>query len=80
MLYIIYDADGVNQLPVYGVYDNEEAATKAIDEIVEKMVEDCLAEDPAESGLDKSDRNWLKKDCFNSLAIQTLPEINTYKY
>lgn len=80
MLYIIYDADSANELPVYGVYDNEKAVTKAIDEIVEKMVEDCLAEDPAESGLDEDDRTWLKRDCLRSLGVQILPEINKYKY
>ena len=72
-LYIVYDADGVNEPPVYGVFTSYEDAVKACDWIVEQLVQECFAEDPAESGLDvETDRKWVEKDCRNSLAIQVI--------
>lgn len=72
-LYIVYDADGVHESPVYGVFDSEMAAEKACEAIVNLIVEECLAEDPVESGLDEEiDKEWLRKDCRNSLGIQVL--------
>lgn len=72
-LYIIYDADGVHEPPVYGVFNSKEAAEEACEVIVNLMVEECFAEDPIESGLDKEiDKEWIRKDCRNSLGIQIL--------
>ena len=59
--------------PVYGVFDSEMAAEEACETIVNLMVEECLAEDPLESGLDRDiDEAWLRKDCRSSLGIQVL--------
>ena len=72
-LYVVYDADGANELPVYGVFTSYESAVKGCDWLVEQMVKECLAEDPKESGLDAEiDKQWLIKDCRRSLAIQTI--------
>lgn len=72
-LYIIYNADGVHEPPVYGIFDSEMAAEEACETIVNLMVEECLAEDPIESGLDREiDEAWLRKECRNSLGIQVL--------
>ena len=72
-LYIVYDADGANETPVYGVFTSYESAIKGCDWLVEQMVAQCLAEDPKESGLDTElDKQWLIKDCRNSLAIQVI--------
>ena len=72
-IYIVYDGDGVSEAPVYGVFTSYESAIKACDWLVERMVAECLAEDPKESGLDPEiDREWLIKDCQRSLAIQTI--------
>ena len=72
-LYIIYDADGVSEPPVYGVFTSYENAVKACDWLVDRMVEECLAEDPEESGLDAEiDKEWLIRDCRRCLAIQTI--------
>lgn len=72
-LYIVYDADGVSEPPVYGVFTSYEDAVKACDWIVEQLVAECLAEDPVESGLDaETDRKWVEKDCRRSLAIQVI--------
>ena len=72
-LYIVYDYDGVNSTPVYGVFTSLEKAVAACKEIVEDMVCDCLAEDPKESGLNKEyDEDWLRGDCLRSLGIQVL--------
>lgn len=72
-LYIVYDADGVHEPPVYGVFDSKEAAEAACETIVNLIVEECFAEDPVESGLDEEiDKEWLRKDCRSSLGIQVL--------
>ena len=72
-LYIVYEIDGASNPNIYGVFDSKEAAEKACETIVNLMVEECLAEDPAESGLDAEiDKEWLRKDCRSSLGIQVL--------
>ena len=72
-LYVVYDADGVSEPPVYGVFTSYDEAVKGCDWLVERMVADCLAEDPKESGIDPDiDMDWLIKDCRRSLAIQTI--------
>lgn len=72
-LYIVYDAEGVHEPPVYGVFDSKEAAEEACEAIINLIVEECLAEDPAESGLDREiDEAWLRKDCRSLLGIQVL--------
>ena len=74
-LYVLYDAEGVNADPVYGVFTSYDKAKEALDKVVKKMVEECLAVDPAESGLDPDiDRNWLEWECRNSLAIDIIDE------
>ena len=74
-LYILYDADGVHEAPVYGVFTSYDAAEKGANMLVEKMVKDCLAEDPKESGIDPEyDMDWLIRDCRESLAIQILED------
>lgn len=72
-LYVVYDADGVNSTPVYGVFTSYKSAVKACDWLVEQMVAECLSEDPKESGIDaETDKEWLIKDCRRSLAIQSI--------
>ena len=72
-LYVVYDVEGVSNPPVYGVFDSKEAAEEACETIVNLVVEECLAEDSAESGLNREiDEAWLRKDCRSSLAIQIL--------
>ena len=72
-LYVVYDADRASETPVYGVFTSYESAAKGCDWLVERMVSQCLAEDPKESGIDQElDKQWLIKDCRNSLAIQTI--------
>jgi hypothetical protein len=72
-IYIVYDSDGASETPVYGVFTTYELAIKACDWLVDRMVAECLAEDPKESGLDEeTDKEWLIKDCRRGLAIQTI--------
>ena len=72
-LYIVYDADGANETPVYGVFTSYESAIKGCDWLVEQFVKKCLEIDPKESGIDpERDLEWLKKDCQKTLAIQTI--------
>ena len=72
-LYIVYDAEGVCEPPVFGVFNSKEAAEEACETIVNLVVEECFAEDPVESGLDREiDKEWLRKDCRSSLGIQIL--------
>ena len=73
-VYIIYDADGVNEPPVYGVYTNEEDAIKACEQIAKTMTEECFATNPEESGLVREyDEKHIYNECLSSLAIQVLP-------
>ena len=70
-LYIVYDAEGASEPPVFGVFTSMDKAIEGCKEIVETLVKECLAEDPKESGLDKEyDEAWLRKDCLRSLGIQ----------
>ena len=72
-LYIVYDADGVHEPPVYGVFTSKKDAIKGCDWLVEQFVKECLETEPKESGIDPEyDLEWLKEDCRRSLAIQTL--------
>lgn len=72
-LYIVYDADGAQEPPVYGVFTSMEDAIKGCNWLVEQFVKECLETDPKESGIDlEYDLDWLRKDCQRSLAIQTL--------
>ena len=74
-LYVLYDADGVNTDPIYGVFTSYTKAREALETVVKKIVEECLAVDPAESGLNSDiDKNWLEWDCRNSLGIQIIEE------
>ena len=72
-IYVVYDFDGANEAPVYGVFTSYESAVKACDWLVDRMVIQCLAKEAKESGLDvEADKEWLIKDCRRSLAIQTI--------
>lgn len=72
-LYIVYDADGAHEPPVYGVFTSTEDAIKGCDWLVEQFVKECLETDPKESGIDPEyDLDWLRKDCRRSLAIQII--------
>ena len=73
-LYVLVDADGANENPVYGVFTKYEYAQKAADWLVKRMMDDCLAVDTEESGIDvEFDLEWLDKDIRNSLKIDPLP-------
>lgn len=73
-LYVLVDADGVNENPVYGVFTKYEYAQKAADWLVKRMMDDCLEVDTKESGIDvEFDLEWLEKDIRNSLKIDPLP-------
>lgn len=72
-LYVLYDADGVNEGPVYGVFSSYDKALKAIEWEAVKMVDEMLRDnDPEDSGIDESDRGYLLKECKASFAIQCL--------
>lgn len=72
-LYIVYDADGVHEPPVYGVFTSIKDAIKGCDWLVEQFVKECLETDQKESGIDPEyDLEWLRKDCRRALAIQIL--------
>ena len=79
-LYIVYDADGASEAPVYGVFTSRRRAFEAIDEIALRCVEDMLANDPKETGVTEEDRDWLIKDTKNSFAVQVLSNVNVIEY
>ena len=73
MLYIIYDADGGSNEPVYGIYDSKEKLEKGKKELIEAWVKDVLSQDSKITGIDSSDpmdMKWLRKDIENSLNVQ----------
>ena len=73
-LYVLYDGDGVNEGPVYGVFSSYDKALKAIEWEAVKMVNEMLRNnDPEDSGIDESDRSYLLKDCKASFAIYISP-------
>ena len=79
-LYAIYDADGVSDAPIYGIFTSMDKANEACDSIVKRMAEESLAEDQKESGITADDYDWLIKDCRSSLAIQIVDNIDYIYY
>ena len=69
-VYILIDSDIDSKRCIHGVFADFSLAEAHKQALAMQFTEDCLAEDPAESGLDESDRGWLYKECFNSLEIQ----------
>ena len=82
-LYIVYDYDGVNTTPVYGVFTSMEKAIEACKDLVEDMVCDCLAEDPRPSYQDEPERIYgmafggyeikfrVEQDILTVLSVET---------
>ena len=69
--YVVYDADGGSTDYVIGLFDNQEALKRGIDNWVENELELCFAEDPKESGLDReTDEKWLRKQIKESIGIK----------
>lgn len=74
--YVIYDKEGASTNPIYGIYNDRDAAEAAIDRLAEKFTDDCFKEDPVESGLCAGDRPWVLRQCRDSLAIQEIKIMN----
>ena len=73
-VYVIYDYDGVNEKPVYGVFTDLDEALKACKEIAKTITEEYFSDNPEESGLDREyEEKAIYNDCLRSLAIQVLP-------
>ena len=69
--YVVYDADGGSTDCVIGLFDNQEALERGIDNWVENELKLCFAEDPKESGLDReTDEKWLRKQIKESIGIK----------
>ena len=75
-LYVVYDAEGANDKPIYGVFQYKHLAEAACELLAKKWTEDLFAADPKETGLDESDRPWVEQQCLAGLAIQELNGIN----
>ena len=69
-VYILIDSDVDSKRCIHGVFADSSLAIAHQRALAMKFTEECLATDPAESGLDESDRGWLYDECFNSLEIQ----------
>ena len=54
---------------VVGVYSSLELAEASLKATVDKAVDDILADDPAETGVNESDRDWLIEDCYKTFTI-----------
>lgn len=75
-LYVLYDAEGVNSKPIYGIFTDYEFAAQAKKDLATKWADEALADDPAETGLDANDRDWLIKDCERIIGIQAISDID----
>ncbi len=75
-LYVLYDAEGASSKPVYGIFTDFEFAVQAKKDLAIKWADEMLADDPTETGLDASDRDWLIKDCERIIGIQEISDID----
>lgn len=75
-LYVVYDAEGANDKPIYGVFQYKNLAEAACELLAKKWTDELLAADPEETGLDETDRPWVERQCRAALAIQELDDIN----
>jgi hypothetical protein len=75
-LYVLYDAEGASEAPIYGVFTSYDYAEDAANELCIKWVDEALAEPAEETGLTADDRDWLIKTCRKSLAIQMIEDID----
>ena len=71
-LYVVYDSEGANEPPCYGVFISRRDAIEAIDKLTHDFVEEILAAPVEETGVTENDRDWLIKDTRKSFAIQIL--------
>ena len=76
----IYDADHVNEKPIFGIFESEETARENCLYIAADMADEVLCGDPAETGMTIEDRDWLINDCLRSLDIQEIKELNCYSF
>ena len=75
-LYVLYDADGVSEKPIYGVFTEYDFAIQAKKDLAIKWADESLAGDPVETGLDTNDRDWLIKDYESAIGIQAIEDID----
>ena len=75
-LYVLYDADGVSDKPIYGVFTEYDFAIQAKKDLAIKWADESLADDPVETGLDANDRDWLIQDCESAIGIQAIEDID----
>ena len=75
-LYVLYDAEGTSKNPIYGVFTDYDYAVQAKKDLAIKWTNEILAGDPAETGLDASDRGWLLAQCKSVIGIQAISDID----
>ena len=75
-LYVLYDAEGTSKNPIYGVFTDYDYAVQAKKDLAIKWTNEILAGDPAETGLDASDRGWLLAQCKSVIGIQMIEDID----
>lgn len=78
MFYILFDTDAQKPL---GVFDSSSIAQKARETIVEKELAECLAVDPADSGLNDLTYGKIRRlryEIRNNFNITVFPQINTF--
>jgi len=69
---MVYDLDGVHEPPSYGIYSTEAKAREAIEKLTNEIVDEMMADDPRETGLEADDRDWLINNTRSAFAIQVL--------
>jgi len=72
IVYVLTEENCNPENTVLGVYASPELAEASLEAIVNKAVDDILADDPAETGVDASDRDWLIKDCYKAFTISRM--------
>ena len=71
-IFVVYDLDGCNQPPAYGVFTTLERARSAIEALTQSAVRGLFAAPVEETGLTEDDRPRIERETRESFGIQVL--------
>lgn len=69
IVYVLTEEDCDPETAIHGIYHSRLVAEAAYEILIDQWVEEILADDPKETGVDINDIGALRKDCRTMLKI-----------